>query len=182
MSKLIALCGQPLSGKSSIAQYLQDHRGYFIADHGRFLVLSFVSSYNRANPKPISVEDVYANKGRFRQHLINHAEREGFHARGRANSWIGGTLSQNRERNQNIVFDSYRGKEQADALLARGFSLIEISITEAERMKRAGGKDAYERLIAHIDKNPSVESACYAQSTVYGQSLERMVSMVELLA
>lgn len=156
--KIALTSSGPLSGKSTLAKYLENEHGFYIVDHSSTLVKSYVEAWNQTFSEmglPITVEDVYRNKEVHRQALQEHGDNIGFNGR-RMFEWVGTTVGDGGGRN--IVFDSFRGEAQAQVLRDLGFMLVQLKITEDVRRERAEtmGKD-YDKIVESMNKRPDLE-------------------------
>lgn len=171
MAKLIALTSTgPLSGKSTLAKRLAREYEFIHADHSRTLVVSFVMHANaQVLPErsglilPLTVEDVYKDKEFYRTRLQGHGNRIGFNDPALAKEWMLYTLFQSgwfsdAGQDRDVVFDSFRGEAQAQALRELGFTLVQLHIGEDERMRRAmeSGVD-YARIVQAMIEHPELE-------------------------
>jgi hypothetical protein len=155
----------PMSGKSTLAKFLAREYGFYVADHSLSLVKSFVGWYNQQLMKSggkefITVETVYQDKERWRKSLQEHGYRIGFNAPGQAGTWIQYTLDGWYYRQGDVVFDSFRGEEQAHVLKDMGFILVQIEIPESVRELRyteLGRHEEYERSLSARKAHPEIE-------------------------
>jgi hypothetical protein len=131
----------PLSGKTTLAQHLEQAYGFFLASHSRSLVKAFVADWNKVNcDRPITVEDVYRpeNKERYRPLLQTYGYTVGFNDRKHAAAWVRYTLADwFYNPTMPVVFDPVRGEVQAQALRDLGFQIVQLEIDEQERCRRA---------------------------------------------
>lgn len=159
--KLALTSSGPLSGKSTLAKYLESEHGFIRADHSRTLVQSFVDTWNNTHDcMDITVEEVYAEKEEWRQALQQHSLEVGFSDPGHAVYWTKRTLKEwlSYKPQRNVVFDSFRGELQAQTMRDLGFMVVQLQITEEEREYRAIqlGKD-YTKIKAAMDARPDLE-------------------------
>lgn len=150
----------PLSGKSTLARYLESEHGFIRADHSRTLVQSYVDWYNKEFGDRNTVEHVYLNKEEYRQELQRHSLAVGFSDPGRAVYWTKQTLKEwlRYKPERNVVFDSFRGEQQAQVMRDLGFMVVQLKITEEEREYRAIqlGRD-YGQVKASMEAHPELE-------------------------
>src|SRR5260221_4454582 len=164
MHKIALTSSSPLSGKTTLAKYLEQNYKFIRADHSRTLVASFVDNWNNPISDPsemISVEKVYREKEIWRPQLQAYGYQVGYNDPERAKYWVRRTLSEWSVLyggKQDVVFDSFRGELQAGILRSAGFMLVQLEIDEAERMyrARAGGVD-YERMLQAMAMHPELE-------------------------
>lgn len=163
----------PLSGKTTLARYLQAHYHFAIACHVCTLVESFVEYENNANYPlhELNVHEVFENKEFYRQALQNHALRVGFHDDAMLGYWIDRTIAKGMAQldsstllrgDYNIVFDPIRGEKQAQYLHDAGWTIVQLQISEEERERRAVsmGKD-YRVIVAAMQKHPDIENGIH---------------------
>lgn len=155
MSRKLALTSNgPLSGKSTLAAHLRDKYGFVVASHSLSVVRSF------AELKGVSVDFVYEHKEQFRQDLQQHGYDVGFNDPERAEYWILRTLSDWYKTwpEKDVVFDPIRGEGQAETIRGMGFTLVQIWISDAERLRRAEaiGRD-YGKIAASMNAHPELE-------------------------
>jgi|SRR5229473_3745300 len=161
MYKLAITSSGPLSGKTTLAKYLEAEHGFIRADHSRTLVEWFVQTWNDPLPHiaQITVEQVYQDKETYRPLLQQYGDMIGFNDPGRAAHWILRTINRTISLDERgVVFDSFRGEKQAQVLRDLGFTLVQLEISETERKYRAGlmGKD-YFTILAAMEARPDLE-------------------------
>ena len=126
----------PLAGKSTLARWLRDRYGFFLADQGRTLVQAFVERFDYAHG--MSVEKVYANKERYRQDLQRFGWEAGFNDPGPEGRWLEKTLEPWHEApaGTSVVVDSVRVR-QGDYLRDQGFLVAKLMLPWNYRRDRA---------------------------------------------
>lgn len=168
--KRIALVSTgPLSGKTTLANYLQARYRFGIACHICTLVESFVEYENNTKYPyhELSVPEVFANKEFYRAALQDHALRVGFHSDDMLAYWIERTIAKARAQfdsstllsnDYGMVFDPIRGEKQAKYLHDSGWTIVQLQISENERARRAGemGK-SYEMIWDAMQRHPDIE-------------------------
>lgn len=177
--KIALVSTGPLSGKSTLAEYLKAHCNFQIACHVCTLVNSYVEQENNARLQQsirvgtqqfipgsaamslplLSASDVFANKEHFRQALQDHALAVGFHDPKMTGYWIERTLARTLvQQGQGVVFDPIRGSVQAKYLHDAGWTIVQLQISENERARRAAamGKD-YDQIWQAMQRHPDIE-------------------------
>jgi hypothetical protein len=156
MTWKLALCSTgPMSGKSTLAKYLEANYGFIRADHSRTLVEDYAKWL-----APLTADEVYANKELYRRALQQHGYDAGFNDGSRMVYWVKRTLSEwlSFKPQRNVVFDSFRGEVQAQVMRDMGFEIVQLSISEDARQVRADelGRD-YEQIVISMFKRPELE-------------------------
>lgn len=150
----------PLSGKSTLAKHLESEYGLYRADHSRTLVREFVlAAASGAMCCPgLTVEKVYEEKEKWRQALQTFGYEIGFNDPKKTKYWAEKTITAWTGEGPGIVFDSFRGEVQAQALRALGFVIVQIEIDEDERRRRAEGMGrGYEAIWKSMQAEPELE-------------------------
>lgn len=156
--KIALTSNGPLSGKTTLARYLEYKHGFAIAKHSMTLLEDYVDWLRFATgDKDYTVQTLIQRKEIHRKALQEHGSEIGFDSPSMADVWIGRTLKKVGSA-EHIVFDSFRGEEQAKVLRDIGFILVQIEIDEEERKKRAErmGKD-YDLIYEAMEKRPDLE-------------------------
>ena len=139
MHKIAITSNGPLSGKSTLAKHLESEYGFTRADHSRSLVQDFVENWN--NPLPynarITVEQVYTDKESWRPLLQQFGHSAGYNIGVGARDFIAKTIKRSEWAGGDLVYEPFRGEEQANVLRSMGFTLVQLDIDMAERMYRA---------------------------------------------
>ncbi len=135
---MLALTAPPLSGKTTLARYLEHHYGFVFADHSLTLVREYVAWHNSMGWR-LSTKEVYDNKEAYRKSLQEFGYQIGFNGEHQSVWWAEKTLSEWRKYpvGTSIVFDSVRDVYLADYLSDLGFKLVRIVIGGALRRQRA---------------------------------------------
>lgn len=168
MQRIALVSTGPLSGKTTLAHYLQQHEHFIIACHICTLVESFVEKENSTNYPyhEFTMRDVFSNKEFYRPALQDHALAVGFHDEDMLGYWIERTIAKATQtqdsstllRTQGLVFDPIRGAAQAQYLRDTGWTIVQLQISENERARRAEamGKD-YESIVQAMQRHPDIE-------------------------
>lgn len=150
----------PLSGKTTLAEYLRDQYGFMVASHSNTIVEGYVADWNASHVSTISVPYVYANKEAFRQDLQTWGNTSGFNDPEKCILWVRKTLADWLQYTpaRDVVFSETRGEGQAQVLRDLGFEIIQLHITEDEREYRAIqlGRD-YEQIVKSMVAHPELE-------------------------
>ena len=150
-----------LTGKSTLAKYLEREYGFMRVDHSRTLVEDFVWEYNISWVSTnLTVEDVYADKECWRPELQAWGNKVGYNDPGRAEWWIKETLREwyQYPEARDVVFDSFRGERQAQILKEMGFVLVQLHIPEDLRRQRAAALGIpYDKIVRNMDNLPELE-------------------------
>lgn len=152
----------PLSGKTALAKELEQAHGFFRVDHSRTLVENFVWEYNISWVSTnLTVEDVYADKECWRPQLQAWGNKVGYNDPAKSEYWIRATLHEwlrDDEMQGDVVFDSFRGEEQAEVLRRMGFTLVQLHIPENIRQYRAAVIGMpYNKILENMDRRPEIE-------------------------
>jgi len=151
----------PISGKSTLAKYLEREHNFIRADHSHTLVSHYVDRWNVVHDRnPISMAQFYAYKDKYRPDLQEYGYKIGFNDTDLSSYWMTKTLSAWLESGQSrdVVFDSFRGELQAQVLRDMGFELVQLSIPTNVRMDRAWqlGMD-FEQIRSAMSAHPELE-------------------------
>ena len=155
-----------LSGKSTLANYLEASHGFIKAEFSRALAEMFVEHWNAPMPHEtgiglrLTVEQLYAEKDTYRPLLQQFGDWIGYNDPTRAEQWVLRALNGVGwlDAKVGVIFDSFRGEKQAQVLRDLGFTLVQLEISETERKYRAGlmGKD-YFAILAAMEARPDLE-------------------------
>ncbi len=162
--KLAISSSGPLSGKTTLAKYLQTEYNFIRADHSQTLVEVFVFDWNlklmTEDPQRITVANVYANKDEFRPMLQKFGDDQGYNSGVGMERFIKRTLQEwlRHKPELDVVYDSIRSEGQAKVLKDMGFTLVQLEISEDLRRQRAAerGMD-YDKIKAAMDARPDLE-------------------------
>ncbi len=161
MTYKIALNGSPLSGKTTLAEYLRTEQGFMVAEHSRTLVGLYVDSWNtRGDRHVLTVEEVYAHKEVHRQSLQQFGDERGFNGGPNTAKFIKHTLKEwlRYKPERDVVYAETRGEAQSAVLREMGFIIVQLFITEDVRRVRAleRGVD-YEQISLSMKARPDLE-------------------------
>lgn len=130
----LAIHGPLKSGKSSLAQALQD-RGFQVLNYTD-LLKQYLSEALAAIGIQVSVEEMHADKEKYRQLLIEFATVIGFDD----GFGIDRMLSEIKPDAEGVVLDNVRFQKQYDLLKPEGFVLVRLTTPERVRLARARGE------------------------------------------
>lgn len=157
----------PLSSKTTLAKYLEANHGFILAEFSRALAEMFVEQWNAPLPHEteiglhLTLDQLYKEKEAYRPLLQKFGDWIGYNDPDKAEQWVlrslnGAGFEFNGGRS--VVFDSFRGEQQAQVLRGLGFTLVQLEISETERRYRAGllGK-SYPAILDAMDARPDLE-------------------------
>lgn len=161
MAHKIALTSNgPLSGKTTLADYLGLQHGFMVASHSLTIVKGFVQTHNEQHRSGLTVEQVYADKERYRIGLQEWGNENGFNSTDKTVYWVKKTLAEwmQYKPERDVVFSETRGEGQAEVLRDMGFTIVQLEINEVVRRLRAAkeGKDIF-KIWAAMDEHPELE-------------------------
>jgi hypothetical protein len=151
-----------MSGKSTLAKHLEATYGFIRADHSRSLVEAFVEQWNARtidDLRAITVDEVYLDKEKWRPALQEFGYAVGFNDPTKAVEWAEYTLRAWRlHPDRSVVFDSFRGELQGQALKQLGFTLVQLETDDETRCARARaiGQEC-SALLSAMDLHPELE-------------------------
>src|SRR5260221_11009250 len=96
MHKIALTSRSPLSGKTTLARFLESEYGFVYAGHSLALLHDFVANWNNPISDPsemISVEQVYREKEQWRPQLQTYGYQVGYNDPGKSPHWINRTLA-----------------------------------------------------------------------------------------
>lgn len=161
VTKLAITSTGPMSGKTTLAKYLEEKYGFLRVDHSRTVAENYAWYHNLyTDEPPLTVEAIYADKERYRPALQAFSLTHGFSSPSYAGDWTDETLKPWYEsgESRDVVFEPFRGEVQAEEMRIRGFFIVQLDINEAVRFHRAKqlGRD-YAKMMDSVAAHEELE-------------------------
>lgn len=150
----------PLSGKTTLANYLAMHHNFVHAKHNETLYVEYLLRYNeRHEGQQLTIRDMLLQKEAHRQALQETGIQCGFDQPERSLYWVLKTLNSATRHWEfsPVVFDNIRGEAQAGHLRDLGFVIVQITIPESVRLHRSGSEERYLKLRENMGAHPDIE-------------------------
>lgn len=184
----IAVAGRMYSGKTSLAQYLVEHHGWYCIGYTD-LLKEWLSGFLTGLGVITTVEDICRDKAKYRvilQELGNLLGfNEGFGVHEAIRRW-------DRDgRPEPVIFDNVRFDGQFEALADLGFVLVELRVPQELRVHCAQGlgisSEDLHRMDMHFSENAftpevtvhvgerSIAELAYLFTRMFGENRRRMV-------
>lgn len=126
----IAVCGPSQSGKSTLAKYMVEQHGWYHINYTRRLKEWFAADVSRHLKTPLTVEEIEANKEKYRAALQEYGVHVGFDEGNGVDEVIRDWKRLREWNTQSVIFDNVRFQSQFDKLKKHGFVLVKLAVVE----------------------------------------------------